>query len=161
MTNKSELFNAAWTLAKQGASKFGGSSKEYFAVALKIAYVSTKDVQYVGIKSWFIDKNFSPDELFICETTTFAILKETEKAVQLIWNSKYGKMFKWVPKSCMLTIEDVKEIQSKVLSSIEKYENLIAWAKENNVAGVRKRMKKANIIIKINAAGLTVPAELF
>lgn len=35
---KSEIFTAAWELAKQGAAKFGGSSKEYFAEALKIAY---------------------------------------------------------------------------------------------------------------------------
>ncbi|PZL71698.1 hypothetical protein CI088_11900 [Enterococcus plantarum] len=35
---KSEIFTTAWELAKQGASKFGGSSKEYFAEALKIAY---------------------------------------------------------------------------------------------------------------------------
>lgn len=38
---KSEIFTAAWELAKQGASKFGGSSKDYFSAALKIAYLKS------------------------------------------------------------------------------------------------------------------------
>lgn len=35
---KSQIFTTAWVIAKQGAAKFGGSSKEYFAEALKLAY---------------------------------------------------------------------------------------------------------------------------
>lgn len=36
--NKSNLFKTAWTIAKEGAVKFGGSSREYFASSLKLAY---------------------------------------------------------------------------------------------------------------------------
>lgn len=36
--NKQQLFQTAWMIAKEGAAKFGGSSKEYFALSLKIAY---------------------------------------------------------------------------------------------------------------------------
>lgn len=36
--NKQQLFQTAWMIAKKGAAKFGGSSKEYFALSLKIAY---------------------------------------------------------------------------------------------------------------------------
>lgn len=36
--NKQQLFQTAWTIAKEGAAKFGGSSKEYFAESLKLAY---------------------------------------------------------------------------------------------------------------------------
>lgn len=35
---KSQIFTTAWVIAKQGAAKFGGSSKDYFAASLKIAY---------------------------------------------------------------------------------------------------------------------------
>ena len=28
---KSQIFTTAWAIAKQGATKFGGSSKDYFA----------------------------------------------------------------------------------------------------------------------------------
>ncbi len=162
MTNKSDLFNQAWNLAKEGASKFGGSSREYFAAALKIAYVSPKEVavNYVSLKTWFVEKNFSESEMFIAETTSFNIVKETEKAVQLLWDSKYGKMFKWAPKSCMITEQEAIAIQEKEVSAFKKYEKLIAWAKENNVKGVRNRMKKTTIIVKIQAAGLVAPAEL-
>lgn len=37
MTN-AEIFTAAWVLAKQGAKRFGGSSKDYFACSLQITY---------------------------------------------------------------------------------------------------------------------------
>lgn len=37
MTNK-EIFTKAWELAKDGANKFGGSSKEYFAESLRIVH---------------------------------------------------------------------------------------------------------------------------
>ena len=35
---KSNIFKTAWRIAKEGAAKFGGSSKEYFAESLKLAY---------------------------------------------------------------------------------------------------------------------------
>ena len=50
--------------------------------------------------------------------------------------------------------------QKKYESNINKYEKLIAWAKENHVQGVREKMKKANVLLKIKEAGLNVPEEL-
>jgi hypothetical protein len=43
---------------------------------------------------------------------------------------------------------------------LNRYEQLVQWAKENGVKGVRSRMKTANIMKLIAAAGLTAPAEL-
>ena len=39
---KSQIFKTAWALAKQGASKFGGTSKDYFSASLKLAYNASK-----------------------------------------------------------------------------------------------------------------------
>lgn len=38
--SKSEIFKKAWVLAKAGAVRFGGSSKDYFAASLKIVYAT-------------------------------------------------------------------------------------------------------------------------
>jgi hypothetical protein len=43
---------------------------------------------------------------------------------------------------------------------LNRYEQLVTWCKENGVKGVRSRMKTANIMKLIAAAGLTAPAEL-
>lgn len=37
---RSELFKAAWRLARQGAARFGGSARRYFAAALRMIYAS-------------------------------------------------------------------------------------------------------------------------
>jgi hypothetical protein len=43
---------------------------------------------------------------------------------------------------------------------LDRYEQLVAWCKENGVKGVRSRMKTVNIMKLIREAGLTAPAEL-
>ena len=45
-------------------------------------------------------------------------------------------------------------------AGLNRYEQLVAWCKENGVKGVRSRMKTANIMKLVAAAGLTAPAEL-
>ena len=45
-------------------------------------------------------------------------------------------------------------------AGLNRYEKLVAWAKENNVKGVRSRMKTVTLMNLIEAAGLTPPAEL-
>jgi hypothetical protein len=40
MITKSKIFSAAWAVAKQGAAKFGGSARQYFAEALRMAYAA-------------------------------------------------------------------------------------------------------------------------
>lgn len=45
-------------------------------------------------------------------------------------------------------------------NNIDKYEKLIAWAKERGVKGVRAKMKKVNVLRKIEEVGLKVPVEL-
>ncbi|WP_430609666.1 hypothetical protein [Enterococcus sp. DIV0876] len=61
---KSEIFRKAWKLAKRGAFLFGGSSKEYFAEALKLVYRSEKAIYTLEIsggsrkhKSWVAKVN--------------------------------------------------------------------------------------------------------
>jgi len=43
---KSELFKRAWTIAKEAAVNFGGSSKSYFSESLKLAWEENKEMDY-------------------------------------------------------------------------------------------------------------------
>lgn len=105
---KSTLFKNAWTFAKQGAKKFGGSAKEYFAEALKKAWAFLKEFNTPGfstgleIKQWFVNKNFTQQEKMVINSSDREVVKETEKAVQILFSSKYGNLTKWVPKSCLV-----------------------------------------------------------
>lgn len=57
MTNTSKIFKAAWKAAKEGAAKFGGSSRSYFAEALRQAWKVAGD-KVEALKSMSIVKNF-------------------------------------------------------------------------------------------------------
>ena len=136
---------------------------------LYISYLLENEVDYetAEIKSWFLIKNFTPDEKYVIEVSDREILRETEKAVNIKFTSKYGNLFSWIPKSVFMTKEDErkeKERMSKRIAKFEegkkRYEKLVEFAKANNVKGVRVGWRKETIINKIKNAGLELPAEL-
>lgn len=127
------------------------------------------------IESWFMINNFSENERLVVESSDEPIIKkETEKAYLLEFNSDYGTITKWVPKSCTYqgikvdrtprekTEEEKardKEMIRKAFPGLAYNEYLTNYAKENNVKGVRIGMKTATLIEKIKNAGLEVPSR--
>lgn len=56
---KKKVMSRAWRLARQGAEKFGGSAKEYFAISLKMAWAEVKAEEAVAEeKEEAIDEKF-------------------------------------------------------------------------------------------------------
>lgn len=56
----------------------------------------------MSIKKWFAEKNFSKNELYAISTADEPVVKrETEKAVLIAWTTDFGKIEKWIPKSCI------------------------------------------------------------
>ena len=54
------------------------------------------------VKNWFMVKNFTSSErVAIMSSDEMIIEKETEKAVLGKWNTKFGAITKWIPKSCL------------------------------------------------------------
>lgn len=65
--NKKQIMTNAWKIARNGAAKFGGSAKEYFAESLKIAWTIAKKGYVFALKEhhkkeW---KNYGKHRLYI------------------------------------------------------------------------------------------------
>lgn len=117
------------------------------------------------IKSWFLQKNFDNNERLVINTALMGndieIVKETEKAVFVKFNSDYGIISSWIPKSCVGENYNATEIapEKKQNSGLAYNETLVEFAKAHGVKGVRIGLKTTTLISKIIAAGLEVPAR--
>lgn len=164
------LFKKAHQLTKEMKARYP-EIDYHTQFGLYISYLMKEsneiDYRTAEIKSWFLIKNFTPDERYVVEVSDREILRETEKAVNIKFTSKYGNLFSWIPKSVFMTEEDYRierEKEEKRIARFEKgkkrYEKLVEFAKANNVKGVRVGWRKETIINKIKNAGLELPAEL-
>lgn len=147
-----KIMEMAWKLKKL-------NSANLFSECLKEAWVAAKTTT-LDVKSWFMSKNFSNDEIFIAGCSEKSIVKSTEKALYVEFDSDYGRIYKWVPKTCFVTGMEVLEEKiayEKQCEGLEKYEKLIAWATERGLK-VGNHPKKVNLIAKIVKHGLEVPA---
>lgn len=118
----------------------------------------------VMVKDWFFNK--MQDEVCGLHLIHKAalVLEETAKAYKLeMVATTYDGEFEttkvmWCPKSCTLTEEEYKaDEQAQVdrfQAGCEAYDKLLAFAKDNGIKGVRKGMRKATILAKVEAAGL-------
>lgn len=67
----------------------------------------------IVVKAWFAKKEFSQSERYAMETSDALIDRETEKAYLLKWNTKFGVIKKWVPKSCV-TMTEIERTANEV-----------------------------------------------
>lgn len=121
----------------------------------------------IYIKEWFFNKLKSEHRNLHFFYGPARINKETEKAFQVfveyttIDGEYEGEKLVWVPKSCTMTREEYLKEEAEAEKRFEDgkaaYDNLVAWAKENGVKGVRVGMRKTTILEKIEKAGLTYP----
>lgn len=156
----------AWKVARNGQSQFGGSVVSYLSDSFKIAWFEIKhqnDFRFNGFKAWFTPDDLTGDELnLVCGGyVDVKLVAETAKAVKLDFISYLGWDLKvWAPKSALMTAADFKNENSRCNDAFAKMDALKAWAKDHGVKGLRKFMKKATVIRKINDLGLVAPAEL-
>lgn len=153
--NLKKIMKMAWKLMKM--------NKGYlFSECLKEAWKASK-IKSTEIKSWFINKNFNSDEIFVIGCSESSIEKETEKACLVKFNSKYGTLKKWIPKSCFCNgfdlLEDMIREEKQELA-IVKYERLLDWALRQGLK-VGNRPRKQNLIDKIIKNGFNVPKWAF
>ena len=127
-------------------------------------------MENIYVESWFIAKNFNQQQQYaISRAESVEVIGETEKAVKVAWFTKYGTIISWVPKSvCGLTEKseaakkveeqiEAREIEARrrLIAGCERYERVLAFAKEHKVKGARKGLRLQTLLSKIAEAGLT------
>lgn len=115
------------------------------------------------IKSWFYEKNFTAaEQLAISTSDAPAVARETEKALLLKWDTDYGTIQHWVPKSCIITdealsAENTPEKCAARLAAVkareDAYQDLIDLCKNHGIRA-RKGMKVSTMKAKLAAAGV-------
>lgn len=162
------LFKKAHQLTKEMKAKYPEIDYHtQFGLYVKYLLEEKNNTKEIEIKSWFVLKNFTPEERYAESVSDKEIVRETEKAVLIKFVSDFGTFTKWIPKTCLMTEEDYRierEKEEKRIARFEegkiKYEKLVEFAKENKVKGIRIGLRKQTIINKIKDAGLEVPADL-
>ena len=127
-------------------------------------------MENIYVESWFITKNFNQQQQYaISRAERIEVIGETEKAVKIAWTTKYGTIKSWVPKSvCGLAEKseaakkveeqiEAREIEARkrLIAGCERYERVLAFAKEHKVKGARKGLRLQTLLSKIAEAGLT------
>lgn len=127
-------------------------------------------MENIYVESWFIAKNFNQQQQYaISRAERVEVIAETEKAVKVAWTTKYGTIKSWVPKSvCGLAEKseaakkveeqiEAREIEARkrLIAGCERYERVLAFAKEHKVKGARKGLRLQTLLSKIAEAGLT------
>ena len=127
-------------------------------------------MENIYVESWFIAKNFNQQQQYaISRAERVEVIGETEKAVKVAWFTKYGTITSWVPKSvCGLAEKseaakkveeqiEAREIEARkrLIAGCERYERVLAFAKEHKVKGARKGLRLQTLLSKIAEAGLT------
>lgn len=161
-----KIFVEAHKMTKEIVKEYEVNYQVQFGLCLSYL-LEEKEEEELEIKSWFVLKNFTSEERYAESVSDKEIVRKTEKAVLIKFVSDFGTFTKWIPKSCLMTEEDFRierEREEKRIARFEegqrKYKELVKFAKENKVKGVRIGFRKETIINKIKDAGLEVPAEL-
>lgn len=161
-----KIFIAAHKMTREIVKKYEVNYQVQFGLCLSYL-LEEKEEEELEIKSWFVLKNFTSEERYAESVSDKEIVRETEKAVLIKFVSDFGIFTKWIPKSCLMTEEDFrieKEKEERRIARFKegqrKYEELVKFAKENNVKGIRIGWRKETIVNKIKDAGLEIPVEL-
>lgn len=90
-----------WKRAKAGKKVFGRNAM-YFAIENLTTSPAPKNV--FGVPAWIIEKNLSQDEAYavLNETNSTAVVRETEKAELVKFDTEYGYVQMWTPKSVLV-----------------------------------------------------------
>lgn len=152
---KSNLFRKAWDLAKAGAESFGGSSKDYFAESLKMAWAMLKEYNApeIEIPAWVARKNVG--NVHVVAKSVLSVKRETERALLIHANGKFGEFDFWTPKS-VLKAKNVTDyfnctvtVECELETHMNNHLDLVKKAKGLGIKGVHARMKSSTLRRKI------------
>lgn len=83
----------------------------------------------IEIKDWFLKKNFSNSEATQITSSKKKIIRETDKAVLV----KAGKKELWVPKSCLVTEEEISLRRKSKIEEIKRCKDIAELLRHVNI----------------------------
>lgn len=113
----SNIMKNAWSIRRMTGCTMSGALRQSWAEAKNSSY---------SVKGWFMSKNFTCSERLAIIGVSPVVLRETEKAIQLSWGTGYGKIVRWVPKSCLETSCGLKS-ENTVEKCAQRLEVIKAW----------------------------------
>lgn len=126
--NLTQIMTSAWTIRRTENLSMSASLKKSWAQAKR---------QPICIKGWFMTKNFTASERIAIAGTEPSVAAETEKALKLRWETSYGIIICWVPKSCLETAEATEAERKAALDAYNarqsRYEALIAECRAHGI----------------------------
>lgn len=91
------------------------------------------------VKNWFLNKEFTANERIAIAGVEPTVERETEKAKLLKWNTSYGVITSWVPKSCIEENKELTDAAAEMLKAWKEREaKLNASFNNNKGAKVKK-----------------------
>lgn len=108
--NRVEIMSNAWAIRRRTGCTM--------SVALNQSWANVKrSLRGFSIKPWFLDKEFRANERIAITGVSPTVTRETAKAVRLSWNTGYGIVTRWVPKSCLESNASADENSLEACSS--------------------------------------------
>lgn len=150
--NLSNIMKNAWAVRRMTGCSMSD--------ALRQSWANEKaSLRVFSIKSWFLNKEFSANERIAITGISPAMVRETAKAVCLSWNTSYGVVTRWVPKSCLeeatIAEENTPEKCAARLNAIKareaRYEALISECRAHGIPA-RKGWKVSTMQQKLAEA---------
>lgn len=131
--NKTKIMSNAWAIRRHIGCTM--------SAALKQSWASEKASRRVfSIKSWFLNKEFNANERIAIIGVSPVMVRETEKAVFLSWNTSYGVVTRWVPKSCLVETTPEENTTEKCVARLDaikareaRYESLISECRAHGI----------------------------
>lgn len=90
-----------WGMVRRGKMRIGAKT-----IARIVATLSAPRVEanINGVPMWIIEKNLSTEEASAvqCGHPTTKVVRETEKAINVMFITDFGNIFMWCPKSVLV-----------------------------------------------------------
>lgn len=94
-----------WNAAKRGKKRMGDMALMFAVQNLTTSKAERESIAHIDglgyIPAWIAEKNLQNQELFVVKSylNSAYVERETEKAVDICFNTDMGKVWMWCPKS--------------------------------------------------------------
>ena len=140
MANLKMIMTRAWEIKKT-------DSRNIFGECLKMAWAESKNTKFYGIKTWFLNKNFTQGQAQVIKEAELGgelvVASETEKAVKFVASSDFGRITFWCPKSCLITEVEINRTNERMNAGLNYNMTLVVFAKENGIKGFNERLVRS------------------